>query len=1251
MRILTIEVENLNSLKGQHRIALNAPPLVSAGLFLITGPTGAGKSTLLDAVCLAMYGRVPRYGAGKTPEQILTRHTTECKAVVSFETNGQQYQSKWMMRRARPGKGKTIGELQTPEMELYQLPTMQVLESGVSKVPGKIAELTGLNFEQFTRAVLLAQGEFAAFLKAKPDEKAAVLEQITGTALYRDISKAAFERFKLEREKTTQLQNQIGYKTPLNIEERKELETQLSIVEILVKELQTRINKAEEHIAWSEKLAQLETELAKLTENQTAINTAIEDFAPEQFRLDQHRKALKIRPEWLAWKQLKEKNNEAQAKNEILEKQTIPQLNDDLKTACTFENDAIRQYNEAKKLFDDANPKLQEAIALAAKANLLQQQIDGLKEEQENNQKQINDINTKKTETGQAQNELTKRLQKADEYFAENIVLNELADALPQLTTLASHIETDKTARNEKTNARNEGQKLIDETQAKAQILNNQLNTEIEPPLTALQQKLESLEQALLQQNNHPEANNADDKTIWQQTLDRKNGIERQTHLANECLKLETNANTITKNITHYSQIASQLAEQIALETNSLTITQQHINDLEKLQKAELLIAKYEHDRQVLTPKSPCPLCGSTEHPYLHNANSSQHPKMQNLTETEANLQQKKQAYHSLQQILKTKNKELQEAQTNIQNNENRLLELNTELQTKEQNFTETAQKLNLLHLPFNNLDGWQQALTQATHAEAAANKQLADRQNLTKNIAEVQQQLNKLQQAKNELEKELSVSSERQNNATKQLQTLNSEIEKLTTSIAQKQNEFAQLTQPYKSYFHPDLDAQQAPNQIITALQTYNEKHKKATERKGILEKELNEIEVKMGKIQTNIENEEKQKIRIENEITNNTQKHTAQQQQIAQILAPYQIENESTQAPQTILTRLQKNVLTTSELKTRFAQHIKNLKQQIDQAKIDLHNAINDLQNKNDIETQAFNNLLTQYKLAGFATLADLENAYITAPQQAEQLEKTSNELQNTQTSNEALIQAKNNQLNQHKAATPASPNETDLLPQLNTQFNEQQQKIGSVQQQLTDDDTLQHQHQQLLTQLKNQQHQQQRWEALNALIGAADGQKYQRFAQSITLEHLIGFANKHLTKLNARYQLRKATESKDTDLDLEMIDTWQANTARPVRSLSGGETFLVSLALALGLSDLATGTRQSRMRIETLFIDEGFGTLDQNTLETALNALENLQADGKTIGIISHVELLKERLPVQTLLERVGNGYSQIKIIPDA
>lgn len=365
-----------------------------------------------------------------------------------------------------PRKGKTIGELQTPEMELYQLPTMQVLESGVSKVPGKIAELTGLNFEQFTRAVLLAQGEFAAFLKAKPDEKAAVLEQITGTALYRDISKAAFERFKLEREKTTQLQNQIGYKTPLNIEERKELETQLSIVEILVKELQTRINKAEEHIAWSEKLAQLETELAKLTENQTAINTAIEDFAPEQFRLDQHRKALKIRPEWLAWKQLKEKNNEAQAKNEILEKQTIPQLNDDLKTACTFENDAIRQYNEAKKLFDDANPKLQEAIALAAKANLLQQQIDGLKEEQENNQKQINDINTKKTETGQAQNELTKRLQKADEYFAENIVLNELADALPQLTTLASHIETDKTARNEKTNARNEGQKLIDETQA-----------------------------------------------------------------------------------------------------------------------------------------------------------------------------------------------------------------------------------------------------------------------------------------------------------------------------------------------------------------------------------------------------------------------------------------------------------------------------------------------------------------------------------------------------------------------------------------------------------------------------------------------------------------------------------------------------------------------------------------------------------------------------------------------------------------
>ena len=139
------------------------------------------------------------------------------------------------------------------------------------------------------------------------------------------------------------------------------------------------------------------------------------------------------------------------------------------------------------------------------------------------------------------------------------------------------------------------------------------------------------------------------------------------------------------------------------------------------------------------------------------------------------------------------------------------------------------------------------------------------------------------------------------------------------------------------------------------------------------------------------------------------------------------------------------------------------------------------------------------------------------------------------------------------------------------------------------------------------------------------------------------LMKLANRHLTKLNNRYLIKKGEEN--TKDDLIVIDTYQGNTIRSVKTLSGGESFLVSLALALGLSDLAGKTT----KIESLFIDEGFGSLDQETLDIALNALEKLQSEtNRTIGIISHVESLKERIRTRIELNKSATGYSTIEII---
>ena len=178
----------------------------------------------------------------------------------------------------------------------------------------------------------------------------------------------------------------------------------------------------------------------------------------------------------------------------------------------------------------------------------------------------------------------------------------------------------------------------------------------------------------------------------------------------------------------------------------------------------------------------------------------------------------------------------------------------------------------------------------------------------------------------------------------------------------------------------------------------------------------------------------------------------------------------------------------------------------------------------------------------------------------------------------------------------------------------------------------------------QLQQLQQQYQEWQKLNSLIGSADGARYRRFAQGLTLEQLVLLANRQLQLLHSRYQLaRKA----DAELELVVVDSWQADSTRDTKTLSGGESFLVSLALALALSDLVS----HKTRLESLFLDEGFGTLDPDTLESALAALDQLQASGRMIGIISHVEALKERIPTQIRVHKqAGSGWSRLELPND-
>ena len=213
------------------------------------------------------------------------------------------------------------------------------------------------------------------------------------------------------------------------------------------------------------------------------------------------------------------------------------------------------------------------------------------------------------------------------------------------------------------------------------------------------------------------------------------------------------------------------------------------------------------------------------------------------------------------------------------------------------------------------------------------------------------------------------------------------------------------------------------------------------------------------------------------------------------------------------------------------------------------------------------------------------------------------------------------------------------TESLQEQKNQARLIDQRLGEIRQALKEDTNNRKSQKSLFAEISEQQTRYDTWAHLSSLIGSAKGDKFRKFAQGLTLDHLIYLANRQLEKLHSRYELR---QKQSEELSLEVLDTWQGDTTRDIKTLSGGESFLVSLALALALSDLVS----HKTSIDSLFLDEGFGTLDQETLETALNALDSLNASGKMVGIISHVETLKERIPMQIQVKKEsGLGYSKL------
>ncbi len=377
MRIRQIRFKNLNSLIGGWEIDLTHPAFSADGLFAITGPTGAGKSTILDAICLALYGRTPRLSkVTKSSNDILSRQTGDCFAEVSFETQQGQYRCHWSQHRSRK---RADGELQAPKHELADTQSGQVLASSLRGVAEQIETLTGMDFDRFTRSMLLAQGGFDTFLKAEVDQRAPILEQITGTEIYSQISIHVHERQREERERLSLLQAETAGIRLLEPSQEAEIQQSLEDGQRQETELTRQIGETQKAIDWLNQIEALKEEIANLSEEAKVLKADKAAFETDRAKLSRAEQTATLDGLYAQLLTVRQQQTDEQ-KAVQTEEASLPKLEAAVAAGKTSLAMAEQQHVRAKEALSLAGPDLRQVRALDQRLADLSQTLAEAKE-------------------------------------------------------------------------------------------------------------------------------------------------------------------------------------------------------------------------------------------------------------------------------------------------------------------------------------------------------------------------------------------------------------------------------------------------------------------------------------------------------------------------------------------------------------------------------------------------------------------------------------------------------------------------------------------------------------------------------------------------------------------------------------------------------------------------------------------------------------------------------------------------------
>ncbi|MGV8899194.1 MAG: AAA family ATPase [Burkholderiaceae bacterium] len=1291
MKILAIRGKNLASLAGEFEVDFEQEPLKSAGLFAISGPTGAGKSTLLDALCMALYEKTPRlFKAGKNktlPDgtdfithqdagNLLRRGTAEGHAEVDFVGNdGVSYRARWSVRRAR---GKPGGSLQPTGMSLKQLPELQPIGGTNKEVLNEIMQRIGLSFDQFTRAVLLAQNEFSAFLKADDNERGELLETLTGSSIYSALSQRAFARAKEEQLKLQRINDQLADQKPLSDEARSLLEQDSSAANAVIKALDLRKTTLDAELRWhqddhkfqqNEELAQ-----AQLQQKQAEQEAAAERrFDLQRVESVQMARPLVAEVERLARSIHQDHSAIADCQTTLTNtEQTRQQADAALEIAQRTLTDAEQAYSNAALALDQAKA-LDARIDTSMPAHRQAQQA-------QTDADQSSGLAQKNLQAKQAELATAQQKQQATEHWlAQHAPLQTLAENWPRWDILLKQAY----------NYRNETIRL--------EGILATFFRDIEKQAALLTTTTEALAAAGVtlnqadQQRQHAAQQHASIDIAALQS--RKHNAEtRRDHLnsGEQIWRALTEQQTRQQALHAHSQNSRQAAAQadagLAQVNAQLPALTAALTQAERsLKSAEAACAEnVETLRAALEPDAPCPVCGATGHPYSVDIDKPQlHAMFKSLQAEVANCRQQSQHAHQQQA---THNADAASHRRQLAAIEEEQQQLHAALERQRRDWQAQPIAIELANIEIKEQADWFACQRASVQAQLRSINQLEidwrsaaqakDQAQAAFDRAALEHNLKK--EAASAMQTALADTQSRQRASAEQLaqsrQRLNDSLDQLDAAFrpadADEHSHWRSTWQDNPEAFYDQCA------QNVQQWQTQRNARDQGLQSNASLTLELAGLFDAHAKAQADqlragsafaASDAALKAMQAQRHALFNGQPVQQIEAQLADAIAKAktlllqhtQASNDSRQAQ----TRFS---VTLERAKTDLANHSSAAQAAAAQltAWIARFNAAKISACKNDTdpdtgEQSAFDTAQLHALLAHPADWIAFERSQLhaidaAASQAATVLQERSSQrlahqppppdhsaadtahAENTPDAMEADATATS-------LATDSGASPIDALQQalhrLATERQTAHAKATELQLSLAQDQARRVHAADMLTTIAKQEATYRLWETLNGLIGSSEGKKFRNYAQQTTLDVLLGYANRHLNELSRRYRLQRISDT----LALMVVDQDMGDELRSVHSLSGGESFLVSLALALGLASLSS----NRVRVESLFIDEGFGSLDADTLRVAMDALDGLQAMGRKVGVISHVQEMTERIATRILVQRTAGGRSLVAV----